>query len=997
MNKNKPVSVLIALLLTMFITQQTKGSPDFSPYIDNDGDGYGVRVDSGPLDIRNLRQSSDPDDNNPEIHPAAKDSSVDGIDQNGDGIDGPAFDPYGGWLGIQREATGFFRVEKIDKRWWFITPEGHPFFMNSPSGTSATQRAGPDGQEYDPYAYAQATQGMGFNTVGMYDVKPLQPLSEAKWTRGYPDSMPYFVNIWPQHMTREGVADFFDPQWLEYQRQILIPKLEMHKDAPNVIGFSYGLEAHWFPDHKSQYHVFDDYMRKAENAPGKLALVEFMRDHYNDDIEQLNKHWKADLDNFEELTLLNWLGPESFFGIPQNSGGNTYDAEFLLKGIIKGLFFASWDKSKLLTAHQAALKEKFAGFAATQYYKSLQGILREHAPNHLIVGDQQVLMSGSKSVARAAAKYMDVYSVNPFPTNYWANLFAETLLLLCSGGYTDGLLSTGFGSDLVSDIQQVIGDKPMWVEFGIVGDNTEHNNDEPGNFAVHPDQENRTEFLESLYDLYLQSDQIVGIQYYAWADQPLDLEDAQIHENNQFGLNDRQGLPYELFSNRYKELNTWWLTRLQSSDQESPQVLKPVLISSGHSTGSVKRLNTVRSTSEWIVWATTAWRKQDLYSKVKSLEIQLNKMRALVFSGAESYKLAQQLYRWGGLHTVHDIDNIDKMLEVDPVVDVDSVSYEINIAPELDLVMTQVGEGITRVRAERGPVIFTANALDLNKGDVLGYTWTINGKTIENNQDILEVHPEQLHEGDNNVSVAARDDGSPLLSQSQERNFFLEPVDMPDHSYGGSIRGGIILLLLFGFYRRGIFQRLSYISPKVAAAFLSFWSYDQQDYLQDHYIAAWLKVVERFKGNPKVIGYDLMNEPYSGNPVTTVSRDFEPTHLKTMYDRLIPAIREIDDNKWIFYEPQAVGVAFGVSSRLPPIEDSRAGTKRLVYAPHAYPFTLHEGVSYNLTDKINMRNCNRNDKNDTWSYDWDSGSEVISIITSTTPEVHHFTIQPANQ
>ena len=40
-----------------------------------------------------------------------------------------AWDEYGGWAkGPQLEATGHFRVEKVDGRWWFVTPSGHLFY-----------------------------------------------------------------------------------------------------------------------------------------------------------------------------------------------------------------------------------------------------------------------------------------------------------------------------------------------------------------------------------------------------------------------------------------------------------------------------------------------------------------------------------------------------------------------------------------------------------------------------------------------------------------------------------------------------------------------------------------------------------------------------------------------------------------------------------------------------------------------------------------------------
>lgn len=41
----------------------------------------------------------------------------------------PGRDRFGGWAeGPQLEATGWFRTQKIDGKWWLVTPEGHLFF-----------------------------------------------------------------------------------------------------------------------------------------------------------------------------------------------------------------------------------------------------------------------------------------------------------------------------------------------------------------------------------------------------------------------------------------------------------------------------------------------------------------------------------------------------------------------------------------------------------------------------------------------------------------------------------------------------------------------------------------------------------------------------------------------------------------------------------------------------------------------------------------------------
>jgi hypothetical protein len=49
-------------------------------------------------------------------------------------------DKFGGDLRVTRQATGFFRTEQIGGRWFFITPEGHPFIAIGPNHTGPTLR-----------------------------------------------------------------------------------------------------------------------------------------------------------------------------------------------------------------------------------------------------------------------------------------------------------------------------------------------------------------------------------------------------------------------------------------------------------------------------------------------------------------------------------------------------------------------------------------------------------------------------------------------------------------------------------------------------------------------------------------------------------------------------------------------------------------------------------------------------------------------------------------
>src|SRR5690606_7978781 len=118
-------------------------------------------------------------------------------------------------------------------------------------------------------------------------------------------------------------------------------------------------------------------------------------------------------------------------------------------------------------------------------------------------------------------------------------------------------------------------------------------------------------------------------------------------------------------------------------------------------------------------------------------------------------------------------------------------------------------------------------------------------------------------------------------------------------------------------------------------------------------------LAERFRDHPGVIAYDLMNEPHAGDLTKALGFTFEGSWLIGLYDRLIPAIRAVDPDKWIAFEPQSLAVNFGVRWRLPFVDDARDGERTLVYAPLMYTFLLHEGVAYNLTDQLQMRDWNR--------------------------------------
>jgi endoglycosylceramidase len=139
---------------------------------------------------------------------------------------------------------------------------------------------------------------------------------------------------------------------------------------------------------------------------------------------------------------------------------------------------------------------------------------------------------------------------------------------------------------------------------------------------------------------------------------------------------------------------------------------------------------------------------------------------------------------------------------------------------------------------------------------------------------------------------------------------------------------------------------LKNIDPAAIAAMRNFWEYSRYKFLQDSYIQLWQKVAERFKNDPYVIGYDLMNEPWGGDIVKVFfTGEFESQELPAFYHRLIPALRTVEPDKYLFVEPLPAPVTFGEPSRLPKIEDTR-GAPKIGFAPHQYAYDTHEGAGY---------------------------------------------------
>ena len=104
---------------------------------------------------------------------------------------GPSeWNEWGGWeAGPQLEATGWFRVEKYNDRWWFVDPDGRLFLSQGSLHMSANTPgpaaiAGYTDETFPDEIYFPRLRSMGFNTAGGN--------SSWKWHEG---NLPYTYQI----------------------------------------------------------------------------------------------------------------------------------------------------------------------------------------------------------------------------------------------------------------------------------------------------------------------------------------------------------------------------------------------------------------------------------------------------------------------------------------------------------------------------------------------------------------------------------------------------------------------------------------------------------------------------------------------------------------------------------------------------------------------------------------------------------------------------------
>lgn len=185
---------------------------------------------------------------------------------------------YGGFLDMNVGGTGFFRVQKVDGRWWFVDPDGYLFL--SISGGGPTAGGGGDASKAEGLENLFAAYPPEVESVNNYGGASAQPqkrmMSFGEWNlhrrygfdEGWRDrwadltvkrmqawglntgspraaSFPYLGNTYLRTETIYGIQDVYAPGYKETVEATIKANVERTKDDPYLIGYFLQNEPSW--------------------------------------------------------------------------------------------------------------------------------------------------------------------------------------------------------------------------------------------------------------------------------------------------------------------------------------------------------------------------------------------------------------------------------------------------------------------------------------------------------------------------------------------------------------------------------------------------------------------------------------------------------------------------------------------------------------------------------------------------------------------------------
>ncbi len=147
------------------------------------------------------------------------------------------YDQYGGWKKLPGKKTGFFHIEKLNEKHWFITPEGNAFFSKGVNSVNTDGVKKADGDQNWATRTVRQLRDWGLNTAGCWTMREVGAAGIA-WT-----PRPHLSG------THGGkLPDVNDPAWARQVRERAVNECAPYKNDPWVLGYFLDNEIRWDGD-----------------------------------------------------------------------------------------------------------------------------------------------------------------------------------------------------------------------------------------------------------------------------------------------------------------------------------------------------------------------------------------------------------------------------------------------------------------------------------------------------------------------------------------------------------------------------------------------------------------------------------------------------------------------------------------------------------------------------------------------------------------------------
>jgi hypothetical protein len=309
----------------------------------------------------------------------------------------------------------FFHAEKVNGRWWLISPDGHRFISK---GVTTVQIA-PDvmqGTDTSPYLEANKAKygnpiawrkavatrliGWGFNTLGAWSDDAVSEVTVDGKRLAYDPIVDLGARFVAQK--QRGAAwlhgifpDVFDPDFEPMAHRLASERCTPRAGDRWLLGWFTDNELRWGPDWRGSDELLTMFLSLPANVPGKKAAVELMRERYGS-VTNFNAVWKTTCESWDELTQTNSVhapvARKAIYAQNQETERQANEADPK-----RAAFVADC--------------EAFLARLAERYFRITSEAIRAADPNHMNFGCRFAYVPPQPVIA-VAAKYLDAISFN---------------------------------------------------------------------------------------------------------------------------------------------------------------------------------------------------------------------------------------------------------------------------------------------------------------------------------------------------------------------------------------------------------------------------------------------------------------------------------------------------------------------------------------------------------------------------------------------------------